>query len=145
MSRARDVDKLVETIRSIERLLIREGLPDQPVLYELDDGSEDIERFKRDYGCTPDEALERGATHIVMRINFNNPANIQPREAYAKPVDPNYVPVRVNDAPKAGEYIAADEPVVIEKDPLVAALLSQACDNADSRDEARREYAANQR
>jgi hypothetical protein len=117
---------------------VRGTLPDVPRLYQLDDGSEDIGRFVRDYGCTPDEAMDRGASCIAYMRNWNVPGNVQPRDGYVRPVDPNYVPPpTVTPQPlPAGEDIPADEPVSIS-DPLVEALVRQARDKAAASDAAR--------
>jgi hypothetical protein len=134
----KDVSDLKLLMRSIEKLVLKGRMPDQPVLYENADGSEDMERFAATYGCTPDEALERGATHIVLRVNFADLVNVTPREVYARPVDPNYI--SSPPAQPAAEAIPTGEPVTIN-DPLVDTLVSQARDTAAASDAARAKHA----
>jgi hypothetical protein len=66
----RDIEQLTETIRELQRALIRGALPEHPVLHERCDGTEDVERFVVDYGCTPEQALERGALMLVVMRHF---------------------------------------------------------------------------
>jgi hypothetical protein len=73
LSLKRDIDQLAETIRELQRILARGALPEYPVLHERSDGTEDVERFVAKYGCTPEQALERGAVMIVVIRHFGTP------------------------------------------------------------------------
>jgi hypothetical protein len=69
----RDIEQLGETIRELQRMLVRGSLPDYPILHERSDGTEDVERFAVKYGCTPEQALERGAVMLVVMRHFGAP------------------------------------------------------------------------
>lgn len=73
MSLKRDIEQLAETIRELQRMLVRGSLPEYPILHERSDGTEDVERFVVKYGCTPEQALERGAVMLVVMRHFGAP------------------------------------------------------------------------
>ena len=136
MSLKSDIEKLAETISRFEKLLVRGSLPDHPVIHERDDGSEDEERFKQDFGCTVAEAESRGVVSFLVRTNFRNP-NIKTSPLPSRPpLADRPVVIADDDPPQAGEFIPADAPVVIH-DLLADSLLRQARDMAARSDKER--------
>lgn len=87
MSLKRDIDQLAETIRELQRTLIRGALPEHPVLHERCDGTEDVERFLADYGCTPEQALERGAVMLVVMRHFSSPHSAVDHQPLGRTLD----------------------------------------------------------
>jgi hypothetical protein len=125
-----DIEKLTETIRGMEKLLVRGTLPDYPVIRQRVNGSHDEERFVRDYGCTIGEARQRGAVAFIVLTNFHSPTvEVSPLPALLVRVDR---PAVIAD--DDGLVIAepAPKPVSgqVEGDPLVETLLRQARDMA---------------
>jgi hypothetical protein len=150
VSRESEIDKLTEVIRSFERMLVKGALPDMPIIRQLDDGSDDNERFLKDYGCTIAQASERGATSFIVRTNFRNPHVELQRGPFARERS-DYFPPPTPQAPKPATLSDEDAADALKvapdaepaPDSLVDSLLSHARDMAALRDKQRAKNAGN--